>query len=75
MHKCIQHTCMTLMGVNTYAQFILDPYVVVAYCICYLMKVDKFVTNEMKFILGKCKFEKTKTFEQIQKLENAFLNA
>ncbi len=75
MHKCIQHTCMTFMGVNTYAQFILDPYVVAAYCICYLMKVDKYVTNEMQFVLGKCKFEKPKTFEQFQKLENVFFNA
>jgi hypothetical protein len=63
------------MGVDTYAQFILDPYVVAAYCICYLMKVDKYVTNEMQFVLGKCKFEKPKTFEQFQKLENVFFNA
>jgi hypothetical protein len=29
----------------------------------------------MKIILNKCKHEKTKTFERIKKLGNAFLNA
>jgi hypothetical protein len=33
--------------------FILDPYVVDIYCISYLTKVDKYVTQEMQYILDK----------------------
>jgi len=36
-----------LWEANTNAQFILDPNVVVIYCIAYLTKIDKFVTCEM----------------------------
>jgi hypothetical protein len=48
---------------------------VVVYCIFYLTKLDKFVTWELEIILDKCKHEKTKAYEQIKKLRNAFLNA
>jgi hypothetical protein len=47
----------TLWETNTYAQFILNPYVDVAYCIFYLTKIDKYVTQKMQYILQKCKIE------------------
>jgi hypothetical protein len=51
-----------LWETNTYAQFVLNSYVVITYCISYLIKVDKFVTREMQYILDKCKIEQTRTF-------------
>lgn len=33
-----------LWETNTYAQFVLNSYVVATYCISYLIKVDKYVT-------------------------------
>jgi len=42
-----------LWGTNTYVHFILDPYVVDVYCISYLTKVNKYVTQEMQYILNK----------------------
>jgi hypothetical protein len=63
-----------LWEINTYAQFILDPYVVVACCISYLTKVDKYVTHEMQHILNKYNYKKIETSERIKKLGNAFFN-
>jgi hypothetical protein len=54
-----------LWEANRNAQFILDPYATTTYCTFYLTKVDKSITQEMQFILNKCKCEETKTFEQI----------
>ncbi len=56
------------MGSNTYAQCILDIYVDVTYCTSYLTQVDKSIACEMQYILDKCKFEETQTFEQIKKI-------
>jgi hypothetical protein len=64
-----------LWEANTNAQFILYPYATTTYCSFYLTKVDKSITREMRIIWDKCKCEKTKAFEQIKKLRNAFLNA
>ncbi len=64
-----------LWGANTNAQYILDPYATTLYCISYLTKIDKYVTQEMKIILNKFKHEQTKTYEHIKKLGNVFLNA
>ncbi len=61
-----------LWGANIYAQYILDPYVTKSYCICYLTKIDNFVTQEMKIILNKCKHEQIEASKQIKKLGNAF---
>jgi hypothetical protein len=64
-----------LWGANTDAQYILDPYAIALYYSSYLTKINKFVTQEMKIILNKCKHEQTETYEHIEKLGNAFLNA
>ncbi len=55
--------------------FILDPYVVDIYCISYLTKVDKYVTQEMQYILDKWKIEQSETFEWLKELGNALLNS
>jgi hypothetical protein len=60
---------------NTDAQYILDPYFVVAYCIFYLTKINKSITQEMQSMLNKCRHEQYEPFEQIKKLGNIFLNA
>ncbi len=36
-----------LWETNTNAQFVLNSYVIATYCISYLIKVDKYVTQEM----------------------------
>lgn len=36
----------TLWEANTYAQFILDPYVDVIYCTFYLTKINKYMLHE-----------------------------
>jgi hypothetical protein len=64
-----------LCETNIDAQFILDPCIVIIYCTFYLTKVDKYVTQELQIILDKCKCEKSKAFEWIKILGNAFLNA
>jgi hypothetical protein len=64
-----------LWETNIDAQYILDPYAVVAYYIFYLTKIDKSVTKEMQSILEKWKHEQTKAYEQIKKLGTTFLNA
>jgi hypothetical protein len=64
-----------LWGANIDAQYILNPYATTSYCTFYLTKIDKIVVLKMKIILNKCKHEKTKAFEHIKKLGNAFLNA
>jgi hypothetical protein len=46
-----------LWEANKNAQFILDPYDIVAYCIFYFTIVDKYVTCEMPYILNNCKHE------------------
>jgi hypothetical protein len=40
-----------LWGANINAQYILDPYATTLYCISYLTKINRFVTQEMKIIL------------------------
>jgi hypothetical protein len=42
---------------NVNAQYIFDPYFAAIYCTSYLIKVNKYVTQEMKFRLKKCKHE------------------
>jgi hypothetical protein len=61
-----------LWGTNIDAQYILNPYETTSYCIFYLRKTDKFVTQEMKIILNKCKHEQIEASKQIKKLGNAF---
>jgi hypothetical protein len=63
-----------LWGTNTYVHFILDPYVVDVYCISYLTKVDKYVTQEMQYILNKWKIEQIEASKRIKELGNAFFN-
>ncbi len=44
---------------NIDTQYILDPYAATLYCTFYLTKIDKFIIEEMKIILNKCKHEQT----------------
>jgi hypothetical protein len=56
MHKCIWHTCRTFKGSKyIYAKYVLDPYATSSYCIYYLIKINKFITQKMKIILNKHK--------------------
>jgi hypothetical protein len=64
-----------LWQTNTDAQFVLHPYVAASYCTSYLIKVDKFVTAEMKATLEKCIHKQTSHIERIMKIGNSFLNA
>jgi len=64
-----------LWGTNINAQYILDLYAITLYCSFYFTKIDKYVIQEMKIILEKCKHEQTRTFECIKKQGNEFLNA
>jgi hypothetical protein len=41
------HVARPLWEANTYAQYILNPYVTTTYFTSYLTKVDKFVTKKM----------------------------
>jgi hypothetical protein len=52
---------------NIDAQYILHPYSVVVYCTFYLAKKIKYVTQEMKSMLNKCKHEQYETFERTKK--------
>jgi hypothetical protein len=58
-----------LWGANTNAQYILDPNATTSSCTSYLIKIDKYVIQEMKIILDKCKHEQTEAYECIKKLE------
>jgi hypothetical protein len=60
---------------NTDAQYILDPYFFVAYCIFYLIEINKLITQEMQSMLSKCKHEHYEPSEQIKKIGNTFSNA
>jgi hypothetical protein len=51
-----------LWETNIDVEFVLNSYVVAIYCIFYLIKINRFVTQEMKYILDKCKIEQTRTF-------------
>jgi hypothetical protein len=48
-----------LWGANTNAQYILDPYAAAWYYTSYLTKINKYVTQEMKITIKKCKHEQT----------------
>ncbi len=50
---------------NIDAQYVLDPYFVVGYCIFYLTKINKSITQEMQSMLSKCKHEQYELAEQI----------
>jgi hypothetical protein len=63
-----------LWEANTNRQFTLNPYDIVAYCISYLTKVDKYVTHEIQYIFLKCKYEEIETFERINFFGNALFN-
>jgi hypothetical protein len=63
-----------LWEANTNAQFILYPYDIATYYISYFTKVDKYVPCEIRYIILKCKYEETKTYEWIKKLGNALFN-
>jgi hypothetical protein len=64
-----------LWQTNTDAQFVLHPYAATSYCTSYLIRVDKFVTAEMKATLEKCIHKQTSHIERIRKMGNSFLNA
>ncbi len=56
MYKYIWHTCRTLNGeANIDAKYVLDPYTTSSYCIYYLTKINKCLTQKMKIILNKHK--------------------
>jgi hypothetical protein len=40
---------------NTNAQYVLDPYFGAACYMFYLTKINKSITQEMQYMLGKCK--------------------
>jgi hypothetical protein len=63
-----------LWETNPNTQFILDPYVATSYYTSYLTQIDKFVMNEFKPSLKKCKDEKIDANLRIKKLSNVFLN-
>jgi hypothetical protein len=58
---------------NVNVQYILDPYFAIIYCTSYLIKVNKYVTQEMTSMLNKCKHEQYEASERTKKLENTFL--
>jgi hypothetical protein len=53
--------------VNTYIQFILDPYVATPYCTSYMTKINKSITSKLHSIIKKmhckeyrCKYKNSK---------------